>query len=477
MNAEQIGETTAAYISQQTRLGLAQSASNEELQYGTKKYAIELDKLSKLTGMSKDNIAKQQEKMLSDSRFRANLNDMDAQGYGQFRQGLQNFQTQVANFNEGLGQGIADLASGTDNTAASSSLMKSTGGAALGIVTRLKTGQITQAQAQNELNEALKFNQERQRQSAQYVAEGAAGFGKYSAISDMTAAADEKAANRAEAAVEAQLGGQDKFTESTIDAQQSIERMNIEIQKMGFTFLPQAADAVDAVTKSLNEAIDFIKSGGKGKEKTHPRNAATAAGIGGTKGTSVGGGATVVAGAGGEGDAGAIMEAVANAPPKAKTAAPTEKASVPAPIGPSSPGKEQQAQSDKYEPGTPGAAPVTTATETDPKAQVEKAGLKVRPYGDIYNGGVLTETALNVAKQIQSVVPNFGFFTGLNEFAEDVKEASQLIKQSPAANPNSPVLLPGEVENAQRGKNKNSIEISTAIWQSIQELATKVKKP
>ena len=46
-----------------------------------------------------------------------------------------------------------------------------------------------------------------------------------------------------------------------------------------------------------------------------------------------------------------------------------------------------------------------------------------------------------------------------------------------AANPESPVLLPGEVENTQRAKNKNSIEISTSIWQSIQELAEKVVKP
>jgi LDH2 family malate/lactate/ureidoglycolate dehydrogenase len=79
------------------------------------------------------------------------------------------------------------------------------------------------------------------------------------------------------------------------------------------------------------------------------------------------------------------------------------------------------------------------------------------------NGAVLT-------------VINPEFFTGLNEFAMDVKEASQIIKQSPAVNPNSPVLLPGEVENAQRVKNKNTIEISTAIWQSIQNLATKVAK-
>lgn len=80
------------------------------------------------------------------------------------------------------------------------------------------------------------------------------------------------------------------------------------------------------------------------------------------------------------------------------------------------------------------------------------------------NGAVLT-------------VINPEFFVGLDAFTQDVDEAAQQIKKSPAANPQSPVLLPGDVENAQRAKNKESIEISTAIWQSIQELAVKLATP
>lgn len=77
------------------------------------------------------------------------------------------------------------------------------------------------------------------------------------------------------------------------------------------------------------------------------------------------------------------------------------------------------------------------------------------------NGAVLT-------------VINPKFFVGLDEFSSDVDEAAALIKKSPAAHPESPVLLPGEVENAQRLKNKESIEISSPIWESIKELAVKL---
>lgn len=51
----------------------------------------------------------------------------------------------------------------------------------------------------------------------------------------------------------------------------------------------------------------------------------------------------------------------------------------------------------------------------DPADQIRQAGLKVRPYGDVYDGGTLTENALSVAKQLQDQIPNFKFFTGLND--------------------------------------------------------------
>lgn len=57
----------------------------------------------------------------------------------------------------------------------------------------------------------------------------------------------------------------------------------------------------------------------------------------------------------------------------------------------------------------------SAANAKDPKDQVEKAGLKVRPYGDVYQGGLLTETTLSAARQAQDAVPGFGMFTGLND--------------------------------------------------------------
>jgi len=51
----------------------------------------------------------------------------------------------------------------------------------------------------------------------------------------------------------------------------------------------------------------------------------------------------------------------------------------------------------------------------NPYDQVKEAGLKVRPYGDVFQGGTLTDTAVNVAKTIQNSIDGFGMFTGLND--------------------------------------------------------------
>lgn len=62
------------------------------------------------------------------------------------------------------------------------------------------------------------------------------------------------------------------------------------------------------------------------------------------------------------------------------------------------------------------------------------------------------------------------FFVGAEQFLQDVDQVKQEIKNSPPADPLSPILLPGEIEDQARAKNSNGIMVSAAIWKSILEL-------
>jgi len=61
-------------------------------------------------------------------------------------------------------------------------------------------------------------------------------------------------------------------------------------------------------------------------------------------------------------------------------------------------------------------------------------------------------------------------FVGSAEFEAEIAESSAKIKATRPARAESPVLLPGEVENQSRARNKESVHISEPIWQSILEL-------
>lgn len=265
MSADQIGESTAAFVTQQTRLGRSQSMTTNELINGTKSYALELDLLSKVTGMSREAIQKQQDAALSESRFRANYEELMATGREKEAKALMDLQTRMSTFGAEMGQGTRDLISGAANTDAARKMMASTGGAAADIIQRMKEGQIDQNQAQIELQAAMKSNREAQLQNAKFVDRANSSYADFSQIADFTNQDFSQGFTKAKTAQEAQLKGQDQLTNDTVKAQQSMEKMNRELQDLGFKFLPNAASAVNSVTSAMKGLVEFINDKVLGK--------------------------------------------------------------------------------------------------------------------------------------------------------------------------------------------------------------------
>lgn len=57
-------------------------------------------------------------------------------------------------------------------------------------------------------------------------------------------------------------------------------------------------------------------------------------------------------------------------------------------------------------------------------------------------------------------------------FLEDIDHATNVVRATTPSNPAQPVLVPGDVENQNRARAKTELTISTAVWNSLQELAT-----
>ena len=299
MNADQIGQTVGVFVTQQTRLGRSQNMTAGQLAEGAKQYALELDKLGKLTGLSREQLQKEQDAALSDSRFRANYDEMVANGQKGQADAIMNLKTRFGRFDKEMGQGVMDLTSGAANTESARKLLNSTGGAAQDIIARLKSGEIDEAQANTEMVAALKANKEKLLQNAKYVGDSDSAFLKFGGVSDAIAAGEKSNDQVAEEMQKRQLENTDALTKSTTEAQKSMEGLSRTITEESLKFLPMAATATKAVVKQMNELAGYIQDTLKGTGTGGRTNAEMAAGANVAPGVSTTGEVDLSGGGGG----------------------------------------------------------------------------------------------------------------------------------------------------------------------------------
>jgi hypothetical protein len=260
MGAGDIADTAAAFVTQQTRLGKSQSMTTEQISAGTKQYALELDALSKVTGLSREAIQKQQDAALSESKFRANYELMMANGQGAAAKAMMTLQTRMSSFGAEMGQGVRDLSSGVANTDAAQKLVNSTGGAALDIMARVKSGAIDQDQAQNEIIAAMEKHKQAQLQIASQTGSTTGVYLETAQVMDAINAKNAGSYEKAKTVQNDQINKTDDLTKSTVKAQQNIEGMNIEMNNMFKLVLPTAARATEELSGAMKKMVKWINT-------------------------------------------------------------------------------------------------------------------------------------------------------------------------------------------------------------------------
>ena len=256
-NADAIGETAAAFVSQQTRLGLAQRKTQAELAQGAAQYAKELDILAKLTGMQRKEIQAQQDAALSESRFRAVYDEMVANGQEGQAKAMMDFQTMISKASPEMGQGFRDMAAGFVNTEAAQKLFRSTGGQAAEIMRQVKEGGLGEVEAFKRLQGALKEQEITQRDLAKATGDNTA-FVKFAEVSDVINAKIVGSSIEVARAQKQQTEEADELTKKTTEARISMDQVANKLTEFGFALTRDAAPAVAAFTKTLDEAIDFV---------------------------------------------------------------------------------------------------------------------------------------------------------------------------------------------------------------------------
>lgn len=249
MNAEDIGDATAKYISQQSRLGRAQSMTNQELANSAKNYLLELDLLSKVTGQSRKEMQQLQEKLLTENRWRANLYKMDREGNKLGADRLKEVASALGDTN--LGKGFRDMLGGV-NTKEAGELFRVMP-EAKDVMEQLKNGTMTTEQALERLGKGAVAAEGKTANLFSVAPEAARdAYGEFHEIADLARKFTEGSFDKAKQMQDRQESGANAMTEEAIKGQKNLESYHRELQKLTFKAFPMMTKSVEAATEALD---------------------------------------------------------------------------------------------------------------------------------------------------------------------------------------------------------------------------------
>lgn len=261
LTADDIGENAAAFLEQEIRLGRGRQMTEKQLAEGTVRYTKELDLLQKITGLSRQEIQKQQDALMSDSRYRATREEMLANGQ---EAGAKAIDKLTMMFNDPtLKQGIKDLASGGVTSEQSAKLVQVFGSSLQDGIERLKE---SSPEDIPKVWDALM--KQMQESTGDYVDNfrGAAKYldpeimGNFATYQDIANGKYRGSMEEAAKIQKEQIEDTDKLTKATVSAQQSMESLSLKMFELANDMLPYAADAVAVFADSLNKLAEFIQN-------------------------------------------------------------------------------------------------------------------------------------------------------------------------------------------------------------------------
>ena len=164
MSQDEINEGTAGYLRLQSRLGNTQNKTTEELADSARKYLLEQEALTKITGLNRKEQDAIQERAMAQERYAGKMLQLKEEGNITGAERLRKFMTLVEG--SGLEAGMADAASGMSFSAESIKAFNATAGQSTAIMQKLISGQINEMQAADMLRKAMDDTQKATNASA-----------------------------------------------------------------------------------------------------------------------------------------------------------------------------------------------------------------------------------------------------------------------------------------------------------------------
>ena len=253
-----VGDAAASFISNSSRLGLLQGDTTEELTKKTQNYILEVDKIARMTGQTREQQQQEAQKTLINTRFRAKLADMAANGQAE---AAKQMQLTADGLGGAAGEAFRASATGITLTKASAKANILYGDQIRQNAIAVQNGK----QAQEAINDVM-------------IA-GAAGAKRFNTLLTFGGDKFDGAANQAldyeqqvnanlrkgmtpaqaaAAAQKAQAEAAGKTTEEFINANLAVANSSKNLQSLGFSLAEAAVPAVNLFAETLDKATGFI---------------------------------------------------------------------------------------------------------------------------------------------------------------------------------------------------------------------------
>lgn len=296
MSVEQLNEGLAAYIGLQSRVGMTQNKTQAELQAGAAAYLREMDALTKLTGLQRQELEEGINKARAVEAFRAKVEDLRAQGREKEAAQMENYYAVLQKQAPKLAQGYAESAAGMIVSPEGRQFFQAIE-AGTGVVEGLSSGTMNATQALSATYKQAKLSEEQFRGLAMAMAAGDV-VGSYTELADIAKRSSidtEEAARLIREVQEAQTKGpggvaaQTDMRRAQMDSRDALQNMVLKGVQPATSAMSGFAQVVGKVTQALGGPAPKMGS------------APGTVGVFGGGGAGAGGAATAPSGAGGAG--------------------------------------------------------------------------------------------------------------------------------------------------------------------------------
>jgi hypothetical protein len=154
LTQEQINEGAMGYLRLQTQMGRSQNMTTKELADGARKYLVEMDGLSKMTGQSRKEMEDAMEAARSEQRFRAKLEEVRLTQGEDAAKRLEKANVIISSQSKEMGQAFRDISTGMLGTEAAQKGMMGTQGELMTSTQKLIAGQVDEFQAVTNIGKA-----------------------------------------------------------------------------------------------------------------------------------------------------------------------------------------------------------------------------------------------------------------------------------------------------------------------------------